>query len=131
MVDNAKYSKEDHVSNAPKRLWLLTAIVLASSVGLSATDLTGTWKMEVELDAGSGSPTLVLKQQGEKVSGAYEGFFGKAEVTGTVEDNEFELTFSVDRGTVRYEGKLIAGAAIEGTCDYAGQASGTFRGDKQ
>ena len=64
----------------------------------SCPDLTGTWKLEVKLDAGTGTPTFVLKQQGKEITGTYQGYFGKADVAGTVEGDQFEFSFSIQTG---------------------------------
>ena len=47
-------------------------------------DISGTWEFNVETSAGSGSPSFVFTQSGEKLTGTYNGLFGKAELTGTV-----------------------------------------------
>jgi hypothetical protein len=51
------------------------------------------WVFEVETDAGSGSPMVAFKQEGEKLTGQYKGSFGEAPLTGTV--NGAEIRFSV------------------------------------
>ena len=48
-------------------------------------DVTGKWVFTVQTDAGSGTPTVTLKQEGEKLSGHYSSQnLGEAELTGTV-----------------------------------------------
>ncbi|MFV8227053.1 hypothetical protein ACNKXV_13975, partial [Christiangramia aquimixticola] len=47
-------------------------------------DLTGTWTVDVQTDMGSGNPTFVLKQEGEKITGTYSGSLGDSQVTGTL-----------------------------------------------
>lgn len=105
--------------------------VLAAPGGLLlADDVTGTWKMTVELSAGSGTPTFIFKQEGEKLTGTYQGTFGESAVTGTVKGDIIEFSFPVQDETVRYSGK-VSGDSMEGTCDYGELGKGTFKGKKQ
>jgi hypothetical protein len=105
---------------------LATVIFLAAS--LFAIDLSGTWNAKVELGSGqSGSPTFVLKQDGEKLTGTYSGALGDAPVKGTVKGNDVTLDFDASGAHIHYSGKVDNdGKKMEGTVDYGGQASGTF-----
>ncbi len=106
-------------------------VSLALALPLLAADITGTWQGEVKTDAGSGSPTFVLKQDGETITGTYSGQLGEAKVTGTIKGDE--VTFSFDaQVTVVYVGKVDAsGKKMSGTVDLGGQASGTFTAEKK
>lgn len=43
----------------------------------AAADVTGTWIMNVETSAGSGSPTFVLVQKDDALSGTYKGSWAR------------------------------------------------------
>ncbi len=76
------------------------ALVFASLARFRAgVNLTGKWVLDVQTDAGSGTPTVTLKQDGEKLTGHYSGQLGEADVTGSVKGNEF--TFVVLRAMRR------------------------------
>lgn len=106
-------------------------LLLALSIPMFAADVTGTWNVEVKTDAGSGNPTFVLKQDGENITGTYSGQLGEAKVTGTVKGEDISFHFEVG-GTVVYVGKVdAAGKKMSGEVDLAGQASGTFTGEKK
>lgn len=92
-------------------------------------DATGTWKMEVDLGGQGGSPTFILKQDGEKLSGKYKGQLGEADLTGKVKGNEIEFSFETQGAKVTYTG-TIDKDTVKGKCNYADQASGTFTGKK-
>lgn len=111
---------------------VLFAVLLAwPLLSQAASDMTGTWRVKVDLGGQGGSPTFLLKQDGEKLTGTYSGALGDADVKGTVKGNAATLEFEVQGISIRYEGKLSAdGTRLEGTCDYGGQASGTFTGTK-
>ena len=92
-----------------------------------AADVTGTWNATVDLGGQGGTPTFVLKQDGDKLTGTYSGALGDAPLHGTIKEANIVFDFEVSGAAVHYEGKLDAdGKTIKGTCDYGGQASGTF-----
>jgi hypothetical protein len=99
-----------------------------------AHDITGKWTFQVDTDAGSGSPTFVFKQTGEKLTGTYSGLFGTAELTGTVKGDDIE--FSFEAGTadqkvkVVYKGKIESAGKMKGSADLGGMGSGTWSGTK-
>jgi hypothetical protein len=109
-----------------------TLLLLFLSAALSfAADISGKWSFNVVLDAGSGSPTFVFVQKGEKLTGNYQGTFGEAPLTGTVKGDKVEFTFSSAAGAATYTG-TVTGNKMKGTCDYGDQAGkGTFEGTKQ
>src|SRR5713101_6985821 len=111
-----------------KKVSLIFVFMALTAISLfAATDLTGTWNAKVNLGDQQGSPTFVLKQDGEKLTGTYSGALGEAPIKGTVKGNEVTIDFDASGAAIHYAGKVSAdGATIEGTVDYGGQASGTF-----
>jgi hypothetical protein len=121
---------------------LLTFVTLATAFAASTAaaqankvDLTGKWTFNVETAAGSGQPTITLKQDGEKLTGHYSGQLGEADLTGTIKGAEFTFKFSVDaQGNnleCTYKGTAAAKDAAKGTVNIAGLADGTFTAKKQ
>ena len=100
-------------------------LLVFAAIGFAA-DITGKWTFNVVLDAGGGSPTFEFQQSGEKLTGTYHGQFGEAALTGTVKADKVEFTFGGQVGTVVYSGTLEGANKMKGTCDYGGQAKGTF-----
>jgi len=100
-----------------------------------AHDVTGKWTFEVTTDAGSGSPTFVFKQTGEKLTGTYTGLFGSAELTGTVKGDDIEFSFEAgtadQKAKIVYKGKIESATKMKGTADLGGLGSGTWSGAKQ
>jgi hypothetical protein len=112
---------------------MVVALGLLSAVGFAQAakvDLTGRWVFTVETSAGSGTPTIALKQDGEKLTGHYSGQLGEADLTGSVKGQDFTFTFSVDvQGTKLnciYAGSIESKDALTGKVDIAGLAGGTF-----
>jgi hypothetical protein len=97
--------------------------------GQAKTDISGTWIFEVVTDAGTGTPTVTLKQDGEKLTGHYSSqTLGEADLTGTVKGADITFSFTVDAqgnalketytGTVdkdTMKGKLVIEGLGEGT----------------
>src|SRR3954471_23103243 len=74
-------------------------------------DVTGKWLFSVTTDAGTGTPTVTLKQQGDSLSGHYSSqALGEADLKGTVKDKKITFTFRVElQGTpltVNYAGTV-------------------------
>ena len=121
------------------RLVTITAAVMSLSVVVSGqaakTDLSGTWSFTVETGAGSGVPTIALKQDGEKLAGHYSGQLGEADLTGSVKGQQIVFTFTVEaQGTklvCTYTGSIENKDALKGTVDIAGLATGTFTAKRQ
>ena len=117
----------------------LLVLVLASITSLAQAakaDVTGKWTFTVQTDAGTGTPTVTLKQDGEKLTGHYSSqTLGEADLTGTVKGQEIKFSFSADaQGTalqVAYTGTIENKDAMKGSVDIGGLAQGTFTAKRQ
>ncbi|MDQ2948718.1 MAG: hypothetical protein M3Y27_22730 [Acidobacteriota bacterium] len=105
------------------------------SIAAFAADISGTWKANVETDAGSGTPTFVFKQSGDNLTGTYSGQLGEAKLTGTVQGNKVEWSFDAqagdDKARISYHGTLDGETKMKGTVEYASLGKGTFSAVKQ
>jgi hypothetical protein len=114
------------------RILLLLVLI---PVAAFAVDVSGKWTFQVETQAGSGSPTFVFKQAGEKLTGTYSGVFGTAELTGTVTGDNIEFSFEVtiqdQKAKIVYKGKIESSAKMKGSVELTGVGSGTWIGAKQ
>lgn len=121
----------------------LAAIILVSAMMFSArtlaaqkVDVTGKWVFTVTTAAGSGTPTVTLKQQGDSLTGHYSSpTLGEADLKGTVLDGTITFSFNTEvQGTalvVNYSGTVESKDAIKGAVDIGGQATGTFTAKRQ
>lgn len=114
--------------------WVARRAGTASGAAASGTvDVSGTWTMAVETGAGSGSPTFVLKQSGETLTGQYSGQLGEAPVTGTIKGTAVEFGFDVSvQGAalhLTYAGTADA-SSMKGTVKLGDLGEGTFTGKK-
>jgi hypothetical protein len=99
-------------------------------------DLTGKWLFSVTTDAGTGTPTVTLKQVGDTLTGHYSSqTLGEADLKGTVKDGKLTFTFRTEvQGTaltVNYAGTVESNDALKGTVDISGLGTGTFTAKRQ
>ena len=122
------------------RVIALTAIAaLAGAAPVLAqagkTDVTGKWTFNVETGAGSGTPTMTFKQDGEKLTGHYSGQLGEADLAGTVKGQNVEFKFTVDVGGQQlnciYTGAIDGKDSMKGKVDLVGLGEGTFTAKRQ
>jgi hypothetical protein len=120
------------------RFSLILTILAAWSTTFAAqarTDVTGKWLFTVETSAGGGTPTITLKQDGDKLTGHYTGQLGESDLTGTVKGQELMFTFSVEvQGTAlvcTYAGTIENKDSLKGTVKIAPLGDGTFTAKRQ
>lgn len=93
----------------------------------------GTWALRVETSAGTGTPTVVLTQEGNTLSGTYRGRFGDQPVTGTLSGNNIKFTFLVSgpmgSAQVTYTG-TVDGDTMSGTMQMGDRMGGRFTGKR-
>ena len=98
-------------------------------------DVTGVWAMLIDLGGNTGTPTVTLKQDGEKLTGTYSSqVVGEQQLTGTAKGNaiEFGFTASFDGNAVKvtYTG-TVEKDTMKGTVTFGDFGSGTFTGKKK
>jgi hypothetical protein len=107
---------------------VLAMLILAAGLAMAA-DVTGTWNVTVEIQGNTGTPTFVLKQDGEKLTGTYSGMLGDAPVTGTIKGDQVEWSFDVKSdqvsGKVTYRG-TVSGAKMSGKLSLGDLGEGTW-----
>ena len=123
------------------RFWLVAALTvsMAAPIALVAqapVNVTGKWIFTVETSAGSGMPTVTLKQDGEKLTGHYSSQnFGEVDLTGTVKGTAITFMFGADvQGThldVTYSGTVDSKGSMKGKVNLGGVGEGTFTAKKQ
>ena len=121
---------------------IVTTLVLGSTAPLAhialqdkPVDVSGKWALTVETPAGTGTPSVELKQAGETLTGTYSSqVFGEQKVTGTIKGNAitFAFTGSVEGNsvTVTYAGTADA-STMKGKVTIGDLGEGTFSGKKQ
>jgi len=113
---------------------VLSLAVLAPASIAEPAKVAGVWSFSVELAVGTGHPTVTLKQEGEKITGTYDGRYGPAPLEGTVKDRKIEFTVSMTA-----EGTAVTGVftgtvqddGMTGTVDFDGAGDGTWTAVKK
>jgi hypothetical protein len=104
--------------------------VSSTSAAAGDVDISGAWDFKVETAAGSGTPSMLFKQDGKNLSGTYEGQLGKADLKGTLEGSDIRFSFKVDvqgqQLEVTYTGKVEGKDNMKGTVKLAEFAEGTW-----
>jgi hypothetical protein len=99
-------------------------------------DLTGKWLFSVTTDAGTGTPTVTLKQQGDSLSGHYSSqTLGEADLKGTAKAGKITFHFETElqgtKLTVTYSGTVDTKDSMKGSVDIGGMATGSFTAKRQ
>ena len=102
---------------------MIAALPVFTGYTSAAADISGEWKFSVDLeDGGHGDPTFVFKQEGEKLTGTYNGPLGEYKVTGTVTGSKavFGFEFTGDGQTVKatYTGNIESSTKMTGTVEF-------------
>jgi len=93
--------------------------------------LVGKWAMTLETDAFTATPALEFMQQGDKLTGTYEGRYGKFPFTAVLKDKALSFSFTMSaEGTdvlMDFKGEVAADfKSIKGTAELAGMGSATW-----
>lgn len=128
VATKSKDTKESAASTASSTSTASTSTATSSP---AAPSVTGTWNVTIELPNMTANPTMVLKQDGEKVTGEYvSAQYGKFPMTGTVKGTDVVMSFQMNvEGTglaVTYTGKIEKDGTITGSVNYGDMMSGTF-----
>jgi hypothetical protein len=112
---------------------LVGAILLTGSASAQTADAAGTWDVSVNTPNGPIAALLVLKKDGEKLTGSIASPQGEVPVQGTQKDKAVSVNFSVQTPNgpiaIVMSGNQD-GDAIAGTMDF-GQGQGEFSGKRR
>lgn len=97
------------------------------------TNVAGTWNITVESPNGTGTPTVVLKQDGETLTGTYKGRYGESPVKGTIKGNEIKFSTTISpQGQdleITYSG-TVDGSTMKGKASFGSFGEGSFSAKK-
>jgi len=92
-------------------------------------DVTGTWLMTVEAPEGIAHPTILLKQEGERITGTYRGRMGESGLSGTIKGSEIRfsvtLKFQDVSYVVVYSGS-VTDDSMKGTARFGDSGTGNW-----
>jgi hypothetical protein len=99
-------------------------------------DVAGVWAVQIEIGGGTtGTPTVTLKQAGEKITGTYSSqVLGERELIGTVKGNaitwEIMADFDGNKVKVVYAG-TVEKDTMKGKVSFGDLGEGTFTAKKK
>ena len=123
------------------RMSSLVRVVVVSMVVLSATatavaepaKVEGVWNLVLQLESITGHPVLTLKQDGEKLTGTYEGRYGPTPIQGEIKENKivFAVAFEVEGSKITgaFRG-TVDGSKMSGSVEFEGAGSGTWSAER-
>jgi hypothetical protein len=103
----------------------------------ASPNIAGKWIMTLEMSMGTATPTLELKQEGDKVTGTYTGRYGTFPLQGTLSGTalvfSFTMTAEGESVDMSFTGEVAADAqTMKGNASLAGmgEASWSAKRDK-
>jgi hypothetical protein len=107
----------------------LLGVLVSASSRTEPAKVAGKWNGRLQLESISGSPVLTFKQDGEKLTGTYRGYYGETPIEGTIKEKEiaFAVTFNIE-GT-KTQGIFtgtVDGDSMGGRVEFEGAGSGTW-----
>ena len=120
-----------------RHAWLaLSLSLLLGSAPLSAADtanMAGSWTLKIVVPQGTRTPSLVLTQVGETLSGTYKATRGESTVAGKVTGNSFvvstEITTAHASLAIEYRG-TVTGDTVAGTVHMGRLGEAAFTGTR-
>jgi hypothetical protein len=118
---------------------LLAALLMvpALSIGIAfpaADDVSGNWDLKVETAQGTATPSITLKQQGEKLSGTYKGRMGERALEGSIKEGKIRflvtLKFQDQEFLVTYSG-TVEGNSMSGTVQFGDAGTGKWTASRR
>jgi hypothetical protein len=110
----------------------LVLLLAACALPLRAAEpakVAGTWNVTLELETITGHPRLVLEQNGEKLTGTYEGRYGVSALEGTIKEKTVRFSVTILAEGTETTGTFagsVDGETMSGTVSFEGAGDGTW-----
>jgi hypothetical protein len=115
-------------------IFAATFILAVLTASAQTANVSGNWKLTLETPNGPASPSLVLKQEGEKLTGTYKGRFGESPLEGAVKGKEIKFTIKVNAQgqevVLEYAG-AVEGDTMKGKVKFGDMGEADFSGKKE
>ena len=105
------------------------ALLVGPALSAEPAKVAGKWNVTLELSSITGHPVVTLKQDGEKLTGTYEGRYGESPVTGTVKEKEISFTVTMVAEGTQVQGVFagkVDGDTMGGDVSFEGAGDGTW-----
>lgn len=109
--------------------------VLVPTAGAADTaKVAGEWNLTVETPNGTGTPTVIFKQDGENLTGTYKGRMGDTALKGTITGNDIKFSVTISpQGqdlVIQYSG-AVDGDTMKGKVKFGEMGEATWSGKKK
>ena len=108
---------------------LAISLILLGARFAEPAKVAGKWNVTLQLESITGHPVITLKQEGEKLTGTYEGRYGPSELKGTIKEKEIEFSVAIVAEGTRTEGAFggtVDGDTMSGSVEFQGAGEGTW-----
>lgn len=93
--------------------------VVALAVTVAVADLSGKWRMTLEMEVGRATPLLELVEKDGKLSGTYTGRYGSSPVEGTVDGRKLAFSVALNASTsLTFQGELKEDGTMAGKATF-------------
>lgn len=106
-----------------------TLLILAATLSGEPANVAGKWSGALQLESISSKPTLTFVQDGEKLTGTYQGYYGASPIEGTVKEKEiaFTVTYNIEGSKIQaFFSGTVDGESMRGRVEFEGAGSGTW-----
>ena len=110
-------------------LVLSSAVLAESAWRTEPAKVAGKWNVLLQLESITGHPVLTLKQDGEKLTGTYEGRYGPSALEGEIKETRIAFVVSFEAEGTKTTGVFqgtVDGASMGGSVEFEGAGSGTW-----
>lgn len=109
--------------------YLLTLLLIPAVLGGEPARVAGQWNMTLELESITGHPVLTFKQDGEKLTGTYQGRYGTFKLEGSIKEKAIEFVVAMTAEGIETSGWFsgtVAGDSMSGVVEFEGAGEGTW-----
>ena len=113
---------------------VMSVIAVPTAIAADAANVNGEWNLTVETPNGTGTPSVIFKQDGENLTGTYKGRFGESSVKGTIKGNDIKFSVTISpQGqdiVIEYSG-TVDGDSMKGKARFGEMSEGSFTGKRK
>jgi hypothetical protein len=110
-------------------LMLVAFAAVTARAFVEPVKVEGTWNVELQLESITGHPVVKFKQDGEKLTGTYEGRYGEVALQGTIKDKAIQFVVAFVAEGTQIQGTFtgtVEGDTMKGKVSYEGAGDGTW-----
>jgi hypothetical protein len=83
-----------------------------------SADLSGKWRLTIEMEVGRATPLLELVQKDAKLTGTYTGRYGASPVEGAVDGTKVSFTVALQSTSLSFSGEIKEDGTLAGKATF-------------